>query len=493
MRPQVLRRRRFNDRKEPQVAENCKHGKFINEMSFNKFLIGGVCLAFICGLLATPGLAADGPFVIHYGLNDSHGRSWVRENSAGVVGITYFQRFEGSRDEGTLLYKTISPDGSAASDPVTTGRRLEKSVLLYDALDNPHIFVARSNDTDQMIDHYFKNGGAEWQSETIIHFTNEGGKFIYELSADSGPDHSFHLLLLKTRSDVDSDDFMDAWMDSYLYHLTNATGHWEKEWVHHYDSPYTYDMYIKSSIRQDMKVDRHGFVHVAFGVQTQISPENNPSRLMYATNKTGTWRIETVLNNDQGQVDDAGWFPSLCLDSHDVPYISCIYINRVLTHSATYSKLLWLKRLGAGNWHSEVVAESDDGYYGGDGRNYTGALCHLVFDSDDTAHIIFSDIASTHYDRQRLNVGNIRYGVYRDGKWNLDTIYRQPLPTGFYDAVEMLWMCLVVSPLSDDIHVVGQEIDVSGEGVYTCRLVEFSWTGDPPVAKRKAGRVPHEP
>jgi hypothetical protein len=475
------------------VTENCKRGKFINEMSFNKFLIGGVCLAFICGLLATPGLAADGPFVIHYGLNDSHGRSWVRENGAGVVGITYFQRFEGSRDEGTLFYKTISPDGSQALEPVTTGRRLEKSVLLYDALDNPHIFVARSNDTDQMIDHYFKNGGAEWQSETIIHFTNEGGKFIYELSADSGPDHSFHLLVLKTRSDVDSDDFMDAWMDSYLYHLTNATGHWEKEWVHHYDSPYTYDMYIKSSIRQDMKVDRHGFVHVAFGVQTQISPENNPSRLMYATNKTGTWRIEMVLNNDQGQVDDAGWFPSLCLDSHDVPYISCIYINRVITHSATYSKLLWLKRLGSSNWHSEVVAESDDGYYGGDGRNYTGALCHLVFDSDDTPHIIFSDIASTHYDRQRLNVGNIRYGVYRDGKWNLDTIYRQPLPKGFYDAVEMLWMCLIVCPLSDDIHVVGQEIDVGGEGVYTCRLVEFSWTGDPPVAKRKAGRAPHQP
>ncbi len=460
-------------------------------MNFKKLFLAAVSLAFVHSLFATGRLSAESPFIIHYGLNDSHGRSWVRENSQGVVGITYFQLFEGSRDQGTLIYKTIAADDSGAQEQVTTGRRLEKSVLLYDALDNPHIFVARSNDIDQVIDHYFKNGDAEWQSETIIHFYNEGGKFIYELSADSGPDHAFHLLVLKTRSDVDSDDFMDAWMDSTLYHLTNASGHWEKEWVHHYDSPYTYDMCAKSSIRQDMKVDRHGFVHVAFGLQIRGSVD--PSRLMYATNKTGTWQIEMALNNDYGQVDDAGWFPSLCLDSHDVPHIACIYINRVLTHSAVYSKLLVLKRLGAGNWRSDVVAESDDGYYGADGRNYTGALCHLVFDSDDTPHIIFSDIASTHYQWQQENVGNIRYGVYRDGRWNLDTIYRQPLPRGFYDAVEMLWMCLIVSPLSDAIHVIGQEIDVRGEGDYTCRLLEFSWTGDPPKANGKYGRIRHDP
>jgi hypothetical protein len=90
-------------------------------------------------------------------------------------------------------------------------------------------------------------------------------------------------------------------------------------------------------------------------------------------------------------------------------------------------------------------------------------------------------------------VGNIRYGVYRDGRWNLDTVYRQPLPRGFYDAVEMLWMCLIVSPLSDAIHVIGQEIEVRGEGDYTCRLVEFSWTGDPPKANGKYGRIRHDP
>jgi len=420
--------------------------------------------------------ANDPPFVIHYGLNDSHGRSWVRENCHGIVGVTYFEPIEGGDREGTLVYREIMPDGSETTETVTTGQRLEKSVLLYDALAAPHIFVARSSDADQAIDHYFKDNEDQWQNETIIHFYNEGGKFIYELSADEGPDGSFHLLVLKARSDVDSDDFMDCWINSYLYHLTNATGSWEKEWVHNYDMPYTYDMCIKSSIRQDMKVDADGYVHVAFGVQ--ISGTYDPSRLMYATNKSGNWQVETALSNDYGPVDDAGWFPSLCLDNEGTPYIACIYLNRVLTHSVMYSKLLLLKRLGPNSWNSEVVAQYDDGYYGGDGRDYTGALCHLVFGTDNTPHIIFSDIAATHWDWQRLNVGNIRYGVYRNGAWTLSTIYRQPLPEGFFDATEMLWMGLVISQQTNTIRVIGQEIEVTGEFEYTCRLLEFSWPLD---------------
>ncbi len=436
-------------------------------------------------------IASDPPFIIHYGLNDSHGRSWVRETSSGIVGIVYFERFEGSYDEGTLLYRTISPDGSKSTEPVTTGRRLEKSVLLYDALDKPHIFTARSNADYQIIEHRFKDSEGQWQVETITYFYKEGGKFIYELSADIGPDHSFHLLLLKTRSDVDSYDFLDAWIDSHLYYVTNATGSWERELVHDYDMPYTYDMCIKSSIRQDIKIDNDGYAHVAFGVQ--ISGAYDPSRLMYATNKSGTWEIETALSNVYGPVDDAGWFPSLCLDNDGVPHIACIYLNRVLTHSVTYSKLLLLRRIAPGNWSLGVVAEYDDGYYGADGRDYTGALCHLVFDTDNTPHIIFSDIAATHWDWQRLNVGNIRYGVYRDGAWDLTTIYRQPLPEGFFDAIEMLWMCLVVSDQTNTIHVIGQEIEVTGEGEYTCSLLEFAWPKDPThVIEESGGSLPDE-
>ncbi|MFH2037051.1 MAG: hypothetical protein ABIJ45_11655, partial [Candidatus Zixiibacteriota bacterium] len=357
------------------------------------------------------------PFVIHYGVNDSHSRNWVSENNDGLVGITSFHLFDGSTNEGILTYKTIGLDGLPCTDSITTGRRLEKSVLLYDSLSNPHIFLACSDTVNQLIEHFSKDDNGVWECDTIINFYNEGGKFIYEISADIGPDNSFHLLVLKSRSDVDSDDFMDAWINSCLYHLTNTTGIWVKELIRNYNMAFTYDMYIKPSIRQDIKIDSDGFVHVTYS--EQINGGTYPSRLWYATNKTGSWSYEIALNYDFGAYDDAGWFPSLCLDNNDVPYITCMYINRVPTGSAVYCKLFYLKRLGADNWTYDIIADHDDGYYGSDGHNYTGALSHLIFDSNNIPHIIFSDIASTHWPgSQRLNVGNIRYGVLEDDVWN---------------------------------------------------------------------------
>ncbi|PWB67679.1 hypothetical protein C3F09_13105 [candidate division GN15 bacterium] len=418
---------------------------------------------------------AELPIVIHYGLNDSHSRSWVRENDDGVVGICYFQRFAGNYTDGTLLYRTIAPNGSEHIDSVTTGTRMEKSVLLYDSLSEPHIFMARSNEFDQIIEHYFRRDTGQWQSDTIMHFYGEGGKFIYEMSAEPGPDYSFHLLVLKTRSDIDSDDFMDAWINSFLYHVTNATGNWQKELIQNYDMAFTYDMYIKTSCRQDIKVDRDGYVHVTFA--EQIYGGTYPSRLLYATNKTGTWQIEVALNYEPGSTDDAGWFPSLCFDTNDVPYIACDYIDRVPTYSAYLWKLLLLKRIGDGSWTSEVVATQSDGYSGGDGTQFTGGLAHLVFDRSNTPHIVFSDIASTHWPirNQCVNVGNIRYAVRAGATWDIRTIYRQPLPTGFYNATEMLELCLNIPKRTDTMRVIGVELVVTGEYEYTTSLLEFAW------------------
>jgi hypothetical protein len=444
-----------------------------------------------CGPAETPTGTQPGPetqgdserFTVYYGLNESHSRDWAQVNDDGLVGITYFERSGSGTAEGTLLYKTIRRDGLEAIESVATGTRLEMSVLLYDALSNPHIFVATSDASDQRVDHHFKEGDGPWRSETIVHFNGEGGRAIYELSADTGPDFSFHLLILKTRDVVDSPDFNDAWMDSNLYHLTNATGSWEKELIHHYDMAYTYDWYIKSSSRQDIAVDDLGHVHVVFGEQIAGVPD--PSRLRYATNATGRWVIETALDPTAGTTDDAGWFPSLSLDNDGVPHISCMYLARVPTHSATSSRLLLLERRGSGNWHSEVVADFDDGYYGGDGRGYTGGLSHLVFDSHNTAHIIFSDLAATHWPgTQRVTVGNIRYGVRENGAWSVSTVYRQPVPTDFFSGREMHGMCLLVSEESNTVRIVGEELVLASERDYSSNLMTFSWQEDIPLGPR---------
>ena len=239
---------------------------------------------------------------------------------------------------------------------------------------------------------------------------------------------------------------------------------------------YTYDTDIKTSCRQDIKVDSEGFVHVVF--REQINAIDDPSRLWYCTNKGGAWSFEIAFSNDFGIRDDVGWFPSLCLDGNDTPHIACMYVHRVYTRSVVYCKLYFLKRLGNANWQSEIVADSDDGYYASDGRSYTGGLAHLVFDADNTPHIVFSDIASAHWGDHGscvLNVGNIRYAVLEDGAWSLKTVYHQPKPLGSYNAFEMHALCLVVSDITDTIRVIGEEMEITDFYEYDSRLVEFSW------------------
>jgi hypothetical protein len=266
---------------------------------------------------------------------------------------------------------------------------------------------------------------------------------------------------------------MNAWKNAHLYHVTDVSGRWQKEVIHNYDMAYTYEQYIKSSIRQDIEVDDRGHLQVVFG--EQIAGTDDPSRLRYTTNATGVWEIETALSNDHGSKDDAGWFPSLALDASGTPHVVCSYINRVQTYSANYSRLLFLTRLGRGNWRSEVIADRDDGYYGGDGRSYTGALAHLVFDENNRPRVVFSDIASTHWPYQRLNVGNIRYGVPGGDGWRTRTLYRQPLPTSFTQATEMHGLILLLPEQGNTVRVVGQELQIRSETDYSCRLLELPW------------------
>jgi hypothetical protein len=434
----------------------------------------------------SPGGAYDTPVIIYYGLNESHSRSWAQVDSEGVVGVSYFQHPDNGDPEGTLVFETIFPDGTGTTENVSPGTRLEKSVLLFDSQSNPHIFVAESSNLDQTIDCYSRDESGQWHKETIVNFRNEGGRFIYEVSADKGPDGSFHLAVLKTRSNIDSSDFDQAWLDSNLYHVTNASGSWEKELIYHYDMAYTYDQYIRSSSRQDIKIDKDGNAHVVFG--EQLHGADDPSRLRYATNETGQWVIETALDVSAGPRDDAGWFPSLSLDSSGTPFVACMYLHRVMTRSAVYSKLLLLNRIGPWNWHSEIIAEGDDGYYGFDGRNYTGALTHLVLDQNDVPHVVFSDIASSHWPggiNNALNVGNIRYGVRDNGVWRFRTVYRQPRPTAsWYIATEMHGMCLLLSERSGVAQIVGQELVIEGRQQYSSRLLKFAWQEPVPSPRR---------
>lgn len=413
----------------------------------------------------------EAPVKIFYGLNESHSKCWARCSCYGLVGISYFRQTKQCKSEsgltGDLVYKTIQPDGTESEEIVTSGKHLEVSALLFDTTSAPHLFLAESNDTDQVIRHYFKTESGQWIVEEIIHFHNDGGKYIYELSTDLGPDNSFHLLVLKTRSNPDSYDYYNAYVNSHLYHISNSGGIWKRELIQNYEMVWRLDEYSKMLNRQDMEVDTNNKIHIVFGEQV-----GSASRLRYATNAGGNWEIETAVDYASGTCDNGGWYPSLCLDKHDQPCISCAYVTRVTSGSAIYSKLLFVKRSDNG-WIQEIIADHDDGYYGTDGRNYTGSLSHLIFDKSNTPHIIFSDIASSHENgRNYWNLGNIRHAVKMNNFWEISTIYSQPLPNGFFNASEMYGMCLLVSDSIDRIQLVGQELVLNNVNDYSFNLIQ---------------------
>lgn len=431
----------------------------------------------VASIHSTRSKTNESPVPIFYGPNESHSNDWAQCSGNGLVGISYFNKLN-----NCLIYKTIEPNGAENEQIVTYGTNLEISVLLFDSESNPHIFVATSSTIDQVITHYSKNLNDEWDDEVIFHFQNDGGKFIYELSADLGPDDSFHLLVLKTRSNPDSDDFYYAFLNSYLFYLTNASGSWHKDLVYNYNTILTCDDYVKALNRQDIKVDKQGNAHVVFG----IIPTDNffPSHLCYANNTTGYWVVETALKCSEGSSDDMGWFPSICINNNGIPCISCTYIHRVSSGSATLAKLQFLTRLSFGEWSVETVATNDDGYFGRDGRGYTGGLTHLVFDKDSNPHIVFTDIASSHSGLQSWNLGNIRYATKKDGVWNLSTIYHQDQPFSYYNATEMYGLCLLIS--DDRIQVVGQQLKVTSSTNSTFELIHK-------VIETTTGAVTHIP
>ncbi len=409
----------------------------------------------------------DCPVTIFYGLNESHSNDWAQCTDSGVIGISYYDK-----ESQNLIYKTMLNDDTATEEIITTGLNLEVSILLYDSSNNPHIFIAQSDSVNQTITHFFKINNS-WNEETVIDFMNEGGQFIYELSGDIDNNNQFHLLVLKTRSNPDSDDYYLAFANAHLYYVNNIGNNWHSELVNNYNTIWTLDEYAKMMNRIDIKVDSNEKAHIVFGEQVNAMSSFSPSRLCYANNINGTWETETAVDYNQGTRDDAGWFPSLCLDNNNNPSIACSYIARVSSGSAIYSKLLYVKKVQPNSWEIETVCMQDDGYYGSDGRNYTGALNHLIIDQNNVSHILFSDIASSHAGLNYWNLGNIRYAVRNNDGWDITRIYQQPLPNGFFNATEMYDMCLLISNNPFQIQLMGQELLVTSNEDYYIHFVHF--------------------
>lgn len=420
------------------------------------------------------------PVQIFYGLNDSNSTSWSKHNSRGILGTVYFRpeskgRIGKRTSKGTLIYRTTAANREQSEEIITEGENLEISVLLYDTDDIPHIFTAESSKSSQTITHFHRTDNGTWLREPTASLTGEGGVHIYELSAVAGPDNIFHLSVLKTISNPDSPDYLNAYRHSHLYYIHYRNNKWHKQLISRHNTLYTLDEYSKGFRRQDIAVDSSGNVHIIFGEEVDDLTDHSSTKLHYATNRSGEWITETAMASPKQTRHSVGWYSSLAVKNDGTPALSCCYISRVPAGSASSAKLLYLERNPEGIWHETTVCKKEDDYFGSDGKGYTGALTHLLFDSNDTPHIVFTDIASSHNSKgiNYLNLGNIRYAVLKNEAWSTRTIYRHNRPESFYKATEIYNQCISISE-DNRITITAQELTTYKEYQYTVNLIHMT-------------------
>lgn len=408
--------------------------------------------------------------------NESHGDTWAQYAADGTIGIVYRessptvpatpQSAPTEAYTGKLIYKTIKPDGTIDSEVVTTDNGAEMSVLVYDSQLQPHVFTASSTDSDQVVRHYTRTGNNQWTGREVFNFAGEDGKYLYEITALIDGDDAFHLLALIIPNDPKAKStYYVAHIDSRMYYLTNKNGSWQKELVDRFDTLYIQDEYCKALRRQDMDMDAKGNLHIAYGALRgpSYNQRPNPSEMRYACNESGEWKSE-VASAPWDVSCECGWNPSIAVDNENRPHIAFSLIDRVPTLSAQNSKMQYASRTAQGTWQEETIADTANNYYGNDHGHFTGAIPHLVFDSENHPHMVYADIASSHYYPMgnTLNVGQLRYAFFNGTAWERKIFYRQDSPGSYRKVDEILALCMAASPDGSKISIVAQEFISNG-------------------------------
>lgn len=213
------------------------------------------------------------------------------------------------------------------------------------------------------------------------------------------------------------------------------------------------------------QVDASGRLHVCYSTSEPYGdPENLPrERLNWARSAGSGWTRE-VLRQGTSVDDRPAWNAHMALDRNGDPRALSLHTTHAVTGSMQTAKLYYYKRTGTNTWTRELIADSADGYTGGDGNKYTGEYPHLVFDDSNRPHVIFADIASWHWECVPGNScndqirGQMRYAWKSGLTWNKMTLYEQdgqsasPNPLHLFESPD-----LVVSPGGSRIYAYGMD------------------------------------
>ncbi|MFC1601040.1 carboxypeptidase regulatory-like domain-containing protein [Candidatus Sumerlaeota bacterium] len=392
--------------------------------------------------------------------NNSGGDSWVQYAPNGMLGMAYMGKEDGaSGNDNNLIYLSMKTDGTIEREVVDTSTGL-LIILLYDSKLQPHLFA--NNWGGSRLYHYYKlNTSNVWHKVSVTYFSDS----LTQISGAISQDDSIHLLAIE--SGLSENPTVN------LKYLSNKGGPWSIQTIDTYKTLSYWSEnsgYVNGLLRQDFAIDANGNAHAVYGVQLahELLPSPNPqetSELRYATNMSGGWEIEVAVQPSDNSCN-AGWNPNIAMQGSN-PIIVSTFLEQVPSLSAQYAQLLYTTRAGSGGWSKWAAAGTADGYYGGDGGNFTGFAPHLFFDIYDHPHILFNDIASSHDEYGNyLQIGQIRYAHHNGADWQISTLIHEPSPSDYWSGNQIRLPCIAVSPGGGQIHAVAIQVNYHGDYNY---------------------------
>jgi hypothetical protein len=177
------------------------------------------------------------------------------------------------------------------------------------------------------------------------------------------------------------------------------------------------------------RVDSTGVLHAVFRNQVfPCDPSCDVSLYYGRLEPGGTWTSEVVQQGVWGPpLDQFSADPWLALDADDRPVVAAHFQVRVETGSLQSAELRVYLREGADDFCRETVISRSDGYEGGDGPNFTGALPIAEIDGTGRIHVVFVDQAIWHDASGWANEmrGNLRHAVRGSTGWAVTTLVEQ--------------------------------------------------------------------
>ncbi len=303
------------------------------------------------------------------------------------------------RDEEVFYNSTRFPAAAAA-------------VLTVDAAGEPQILTG----------FYSRNilrlyrSGAGWTNEVIG--TREAGES--DILACMDARGALHVVT--TSLDLDNNS-------AGIHYYSNRGGAWQKE---NLTLPLPAAPAKWYQWGKDLVADADGNAHLALSFQHHPSDDVTwPGWIYYLSNRGGAWFAEIAAQQSHGSWDS--FFPklSLAVDAQGRPAIAAWLKYNVLTGSDALSQLIFCRRSAPDSWARETLAETADNYFGSDGGHFTGLYPKLALDNAGGAHIVFSDLASSHVNgEEQAVVGQIRSARNTGTGWTLATLYRQSAADG---------------------------------------------------------------